>query len=90
VFEVNGRMPGDRNEKKHEKKNQRPAGQTSLFCSRFFVLLIPLSGKERNSALTFCFFYVKVKERRRTKKHKLKYTQTQQPEKSFQACPGIP
>jgi hypothetical protein len=76
VFEVQGRMPGDGNEKKHEKKNQRPAEQTSLFCSRFFVLLIPLSGKERNSALIFCFFYVKVKERRRTKWDKLTYTQS--------------
>jgi hypothetical protein len=39
VFEVHGRLSGDGAEKKHGKINQRPAGQTSLFCSRFFVLL---------------------------------------------------
>jgi hypothetical protein len=55
-------MNKDENEKKLAKKSQRPAEQTSLFCSRFYVLLIPLSGKKRNTALTFCFFCVKAKE----------------------------
>jgi hypothetical protein len=36
LFEVHGRLTGDGNDKKHEMKIQRPAEQTSLFCSRFF------------------------------------------------------
>jgi hypothetical protein len=65
VFEVHGRLSGDGNEKKHGKESQRQAEQTSLFCSRFFVLLERI---KRNSALDFCFFWANPKERRRKRK----------------------
>jgi hypothetical protein len=68
VFEVQGRTNGDGNEKKHGKKSQRPAEQTSLFCSRFFVLLQRI---KRNSALIFCFLLDQAKRKAEKKKNDL-------------------